>query len=42
MPCRQHAGVIYVQTSALGAEQVGDLVLDLSPEELAAWLSSKN
>ncbi|MDI1483319.1 hypothetical protein [Polyangium sp. y55x31] len=26
----------------MGAEQVGDLVLDLSPEELAAWLSSKN
>ncbi|MDC0744893.1 hypothetical protein [Polyangium mundeleinium] len=26
----------------IGAEQVGDLVLDLSPEELAAWLASKN
>ncbi|TKC97972.1 hypothetical protein [Polyangium fumosum] len=26
----------------IGAEQVGDLVLDLSPEELAAWLASKH
>ncbi|WP_170229812.1 hypothetical protein [Polyangium fumosum] len=40
--CADERARLAERVREIGAEQVGDLVLDLSPEELAAWLASKN